>query len=339
MPLHDTLWKRLLQILFASVLRFLAPSLAGGTFSFLDKELFPEGIRGEGREVDVLGRVCPPAGGTVLVHLEVEARFREESVRRLRQYYHLLEARHGEPVFSVLIALRGGPRGLVQVTREDQVAGQRRLFELTVIGLGGCDAEELLASPEPIAWAFAALARCPSRERPARKLACMDRIQAAKLPTDEDRVLVNAVETYIQLNAEQEAEYDRLKSRKEGRAMRLREMTWEDRMIELGRREGRAQEKQALAARMERLREEKRRVLAEAKVRADRMKEQGREQGAIEGVRHMLKRQLHLRFRELAPAVAAKIDRIRSVERLTRLADKVLVARSLAEMGLGDGLR
>lgn len=293
MPPHDTLWKSLLHIFFASFLRWVAPQLVPERILFLDKELFPQGSRGEPREVDFLARVFEPGVNSLLVHLEIEVRYRATSVQRLKQYYHLLEARHGEPVFSILLALRGGPRGIVRLAETASVAGQRRLFEYTAVGVGGLVVPELLASPEPVAWALAALAHCRPADKPARKLVCLDRIAKSGLSEYETYLLVNVVETYLQLSPEQREVFETLKLQQEDRIVHKIEITW-----------------------------------------ADRMREEGREAGRGEGVLHVLKHLLQQRFGELSAGTLAKVEQIRSVSRLTRLAEQTLSARSLEEMGL-----
>lgn len=61
--------------------------------------------------------------------------------------------------------------------------------------------------------------------------------------------------------------------------------------------------------------------------------EKGREQG-IEQIRQILLRQLALRFGPVPAMVRQRVDAIRSVDRLTSLAEQVLVARSLDEIDL-----
>jgi hypothetical protein len=279
----------------------VAPQLVPERILFLDKELFPEGSRGEPREVDFLARVFEPEGTSLLVHLEIEVRYRATSVQRLKQYYHLLEARHGEPVFSILLALRGGPRGLVRLAETASVAGQRRLFEYTAVGVGGLAVPELLASPEPVAWALAALAHCRPFDKPARKLACLDRIAKSGLSEYETYLLVNVVETYLQLSPEQREVFETLKLRQEDRTVQKIEITWADRMREEGRRQG---------------------------------VEEGHSAGKAEGILYLLKHLLQQRFGELSAGTLAKVEQIRSVSRLTRLAEQTLSAHSLEEMGL-----
>ena len=61
--------------------------------------------------------------------------------------------------------------------------------------------------------------------------------------------------------------------------------------------------------------------------------EKGREQG-IDQIRQILLRQLSLRFGPLSAGIRRRVDAIRSVDRLTQIAEQVLVARSLDEIDL-----
>jgi len=66
---------------------------------------------------------------------------------------------------------------------------------------------------------------------------------------------------------------------------------------------------------------------------SERLEAKGFEQG-IEQIRQILLRQLSLRFGPLPAGVRQRVEAIRSVDRLTRLAEQVLVARSLEEIDL-----
>lgn len=62
--------------------------------------------------------------------------------------------------------------------------------------------------------------------------------------------------------------------------------------------------------------------------------EKGMEKGVEVGVRQMLLRQLGARFGPLTDDVKQRVEAIHSVERLSQLAEHLLVARSLEEMDL-----
>jgi hypothetical protein len=290
MPDHDPLLKELLRTFFSGFLALVAPQLQPLSCQFLDKELAFTGQRRGRREADLVVRLLLAGGEILLVHVEIEAEFRAAMGRRLWSYYLLLQARLGEPTISVLINLRGGPPGLTLQTFEETVGGQPRLFGYTVLGIGRYPAGELLARPEPIAWAFAALTLPQKGQRPALKLACLARVTAAsrKLSDLESFLLVNCIETYLELSLEETVRYEELRalsSAKEATAVNAVKMTW-----------------------------------------ADRMKSEGRQE--------LLLTVLEQRFGKLPAIARQRLAEIRSADLLNQLARRVLVAGSLAELGL-----
>jgi flagellar biosynthesis/type III secretory pathway protein FliH len=62
--------------------------------------------------------------------------------------------------------------------------------------------------------------------------------------------------------------------------------------------------------------------------------ERGRAQGEEQGARRILLRLLGLKFGPLPRAVRSRVEAIDSVETLNGLADRVLAARSLGDLGL-----
>lgn len=62
--------------------------------------------------------------------------------------------------------------------------------------------------------------------------------------------------------------------------------------------------------------------------------EKGLERGLEQGARRILLRMLGLRFGPLPEPVLHRVEAIDSLETLTQLADRVLVAKSLDELGL-----
>src|SRR5262249_51452944 len=105
-------------------------------------------------------------------------------------------------------------------------------------GLAGCDPEEYLARPEPLAWGLAALMRGGTLTRPALKLACLRQILRADLDEKRRMLLVDCVEEYLELNQAEAAEYSALYTVPKNREVRKMEMTWSERMKAEGREEG-----------------------------------------------------------------------------------------------------
>lgn len=298
---HDQLFKELIGSFLPDFLSLTAPEAAArldlSHWKLLDKEAFTDWPRGRRRELDLLAEITLREGGTALVHVEVEVRARPEAGVRLASYYMQLKLRHGRPVLPVLLCLRRGRPGVTLEQVTDAVLGPEiGSFRYYAFCLAGCCAEDYLARPEPLAWALASLMR-PERLSPAEhKAGCLRRIFAAH-DLDELRIylLAHCVETYLELQGRDAEEFEILWSREPNREARTMFMTWSERLEAKGW-------------------------------------ERGIEQGREQGLREILLRQLSLRFGPLPAGVRQRVDTIRSVDRLTRIAEQVLVARSLDEI-------
>jgi predicted transposase YdaD len=134
------------------------------------------------------------------------------------------------------------------------------------------------------------------------KLACLRRIARADLDDLQRFLLVNCVQTYLELSPGEKAQYESLEARERDKEVKIMATNWVERLENKYLRQGR---------------------------------KEGREEGRAEGVRKVLLRQLDLRFGPLPPDVRQSVAAISSVAGLNRLAEKVVTAQSLEEMGLG----
>ncbi len=297
---HDKIFKQLLRVLLEDFLRLVAPQalerLDLSSPELLDKELFAEGPHGRRRELDLLVRVQTTAGSPVLVHVEIEARASRGMELRLWRYKNQIQARYDTPVLTIVIYLKRGHPGVCLKTRESDLGPDFSELRYLSFGLAGCRAAEYLARPEPLAWALAALMDPGSWSRAELKMACLRRIAGLKSRIDPF-LLVDCVENYLQLDAREVAEFEALHSRRENKEVRAVAMTWSEKLEEKGRTEGIAQ-------------------------------------GAQRGARQILLVLLGKRFGPLPENVRRRVETINSLDRLTELAERVLSAHSLEEMGL-----
>jgi hypothetical protein len=305
MPRHASIFKRLLRSFFADLLNLTVPEVAARLEVshpvLLDKEFFTPG--GRRRELDLLVEVAflaapePP----LLIHVEVAARARLDMGRRLWRYRKQIQAVHDSHVLSIVVYLQRGKAGVqVQALDEHLLGRDLAPFHYISFGLAGCDANEYLGRPEPLAWGLAALMRKGVLSRPALKLACMRRIAAARMEETRRMLLVDCVEAYLELNPDEAAEYSALCTVRENREVKTMATTWSERLEAKGR-------------------------------------EVGRDEGLQEGLRALRKVLLHLldqRFGPLPEETREQVEAISSLERLTRLSERVLTARSLAALRL-----
>src|SRR6185436_14151758 len=235
--------------------------------------------------------------GTLLVHVEIEARARRAMPQRLRSYALRIQSLYDGQLLTILLNLRGGPPGVQRVRLEGSIPEpELSSFQYIAFGLAGCAAADYLERTEPLAWALAAVMRPGPMSRAEHKLACLRRIAAARLAQDRKLLLKNFVEEYLTLTPEQAGEYKLLSARNQNREVRDMWMTWSEKIEEKGRKEGL------------RLGQEK-------------------------GMRELLLHLLAQRFGPLPEAVRRQVEAITSTRRLTSLAGKVLTARSLSDLG------
>jgi len=296
--LHDQVFKDLIGTFLPDFVTLVAPEPAArlelSRWKLLDKETFTDWPKGRRRELDLLAEVPLLSGGgrTALVHVEVEARFRPEMGLRLAGYAMQIRLRHGCPVVPILLCLRRGRPGihLEETAVDTEIGPEIWRFRFYSLCLEGSPAEEFLARDQPLAWALAALMRPESMSRAQHKLACLRRIAKARVDDLKRFLLVNCVETYLQLEGRDAEELKALQAHTNAEEVRaMRRLTWAEQLEE------RAWEK---------------------------------------GVRQTLLRMLGVRFGPLSDEVKQRVESISSIDRLNQIADQILVARSLEEMGL-----
>ncbi len=307
---HDQLFKAVLGKLLREFLELFYPEVAMRldfeTLRFLDKELFGDVPEGPKREADLVAEFQTHAGEpeVVLIHVEVQARTEPDFARRMFHYYALLSLRHPAPVFPVVVYLRGG-KGIGEEEYRVALFGREQLrFRYGALGLERLPAAEY-AGKGPLGWALGALMDRASVGDVVRFRASMlKEILESDLDFECKRLLVNVVETYFELDAEQMEEFRRLLATEEFKKMQDTEMTYFDKLEERARQKGR---------------------------------EEGREEGRGEGKRETLLRLLTAKFGPLSEAVVLRVNSLESGKDLDFYLERLLTARSLGELGIEDG--
>lgn len=327
MTRHDQLFKDLFRSFFPDLLRIadreLAALIPAGpeSISFLDKEVFLETPEGRRREADLVAALSGRRGRQeVLVHVEIERRFRGDMGYRLWRYSHQLHVRYGRPVISIVMYLRGGPPGGERTDHVERAADwEVHRFRYLAFGLSKAPAEGLLDRPEPLAWAIAALARPGKIGRARLKLELLRKIALATLAEGERFLLTNCVETYLQLAGHEAEEYAAFRRAQKIPEIEAMELTWEDRMATRYTQKGMEQGVK------KGLREGVKQGI-----------EQGLRKGVEQGVRDTLLHLLERRFGQVSPSIRSRVGAIRSIEELRGLVDRTLEAKSIEELGLGS---
>jgi len=308
---HDQLWKDLIRAFPVDFLRLVDDDLAGrlelSSLTLGPVEEFLDQPLGAARRMDLVGSAKTLEWHEVIVHVEIELKYQAPVPPRLFLYNRLLSLRKRRPVHTIVLYLHGGPAG-AEVSRFSETSCEREiwLFSYLSFGLSRSRSRHFLVRPEPLAWAFAALMRPEGRNRHALRHACLGRIAAAEDLTDVERFLLfNCVATYLELGGGAVEEYAALRARYGKPEVEMTPVTWEEKVEARGLERGREQGR-----------------------------EQGRERGKEEGMREVLLRQLRSRFPSLPGQTIERVAAIHSPEELGSLAERLLTARSLEELGL-----
>ena len=298
------MFKTLLRRFFGDLVRIVVPEVAGAMrwerMRFLESELFTDVPEGKRRRLDLLAEVETTDAGVelVLVHVEVEARARRAMDRRMWRYAMQLWMRHRRPVVPIVVHLRGGRPDVREVTVEHRFAGlSLASFTYFAFGLARSEAGRYLDRPELLAPALAALMN-PGELSPARhKLECLRRIARADVDEAGRFLLMNCVETYVQWSETDQEEYDGLLAEEDDGKVEAMQLTWADKIRLQG-------------------------------------EDVGLRKGRVEGMRDLVTGMIETRFGSVTPDRKQRIEAIDSTDELTRLADRLLTARSLDDLGI-----
>ncbi|MEM1181655.1 MAG: DUF4351 domain-containing protein [Acidobacteriota bacterium] len=246
---HDTLWKGLLQAFFPDFLAAVVPEVSvhldAESRTFLEQEAFTDLHKGRKALLDLLAEVPSRDGPkrVVLVHVEVERRFGGAMDERMWRYYAHLTLKYGLPIVPIVLFLRGGRGGVTRRTVHHRVAGTEvcRLSYWS-LGLAGSKVDELLRHG-PLG---VALASCVRRDlpRPTQRLRCMEALASCDVDPAQEELLIDAIQTYMPLSAQQKINYEQqvVRSPKRAEVSKMEELTWagklEQKYRKIGHRQG-----------------------------------------------------------------------------------------------------
>lgn len=241
---HDQLWKDLIRAFPVDFLRLVDDELAGwlelSSLRLEPVQEFLDQPTGAERRMDLVGSAKTIEGNEVFVHVEIELNFRSNFPPRLWTYNRLLGLRRRLPVHTIVLYLRGGPRGQEHSQFSETSCGREvgRLYYRS-FGLSRTRPEGFLGRSEPLAWAFAALGRPKDRNRHQLRRACFAKIASAAGLTEVERFLLfNCVATYLELGGGAVEEYAALRAQNRNPEVEMKPVTWEEKVEERGKENG-----------------------------------------------------------------------------------------------------
>jgi predicted transposase YdaD len=301
---HDQTFKEFLREFLREFLQLFFPEVEAqldfSELRFLDSEAFTSFPKGSSRAADLVAEVKTRDGAReILVHVEVQARWRSSFAKRMFEYYSLLRAKYDVSVFPIVVYLRGGRTGISEEPHVERLFGKEQLrFRYSAVSLARLEAQEYVGKSSPVAIALAALMSRKRAPKPAQLwLTMTERLNRSGLDEARKLLLLHIINTYFVIAGAEGEKIERALSQERYREVRKMQMTWAEKVEKKGRKEG-------------------------------------REEGMLEGRREALLRLLTTKFGPLPEEMISRVRAVQSLPELDSYLDRVLVAASLEDMGL-----
>jgi hypothetical protein len=248
---HDQRFKNLIKVFFREFLLLFFASWAErldlGAVTWLEQEVFPDPPGGPRRALDLVGRVAThqavegqrtgePDSFVALVHIEIESPDKAAPLRpRMFRSYVYLRDKYSLPVLPIALYLKVGLDGIGIDIYEELFSDFRPVrFEYLYVGLPALDAVEYVQGENWLGVALAALMRIPKDRVAWLGAEALRRLQAAPLTDQKRFLLAECVQAYLQLDEQQQREYEQLIATEPYGGVRAMNATWFEKGIEKG---------------------------------------------------------------------------------------------------------
>ncbi|MBD2486360.1 DUF4351 domain-containing protein [Aulosira sp. FACHB-615] len=259
MPEHDRLFKELLSTFFIEFLELFLPQLAStidpNSIRFLPQEYFADLTAGEDKIIDLLVEV-KQAGKEVgfLVHIESQAYSEREFTRRMFFYFARLYQKYLQPIYPIVLFSFDQPYREEPHCHTVEFPDLKVLeFNFTAIQLNRLNWRDYLNQPNPVAAALMSKMRIAPSDRPKVKVECLRLLATLKLDPARTRLISGFVDTYLQLNQQEEQvfqeEIGRLEVNQQEDVMEI-VTSWMRQGIEQGIEQGANREARSLVLRL-----------------------------------------------------------------------------------------
>lgn len=208
---HDRLFKELLTTFFPEFVALFLPDvtvyLKRDSLRFLNPEIFTDVTSGERYEADLIVQAqFRGQESFFIIHLEHQARSEAEFNKRMFRYFARLHEKHALPVYPIVIFSHDSPRRSEPDCYRVEFPGWTVLeFNYRVIQLNRLRWQDFVNQPNPVVSALMSKMRMDTQERPTVKLVSLQLLSSLGLNTALVQLISGFIDTYLRLNAEEEA--------------------------------------------------------------------------------------------------------------------------------------
>ncbi len=220
---HDQTFKDVLRGFFHEFLTLFMPAIADGidadSITFLDPQTFTDVPEGLMRTADLVAeaRTFDGAPELVLLHTEAQTEPEFNLGYRMWEYNALLTLRRRRPAISALLLPFSGRGGVRKARYVETLFGEEYIkLEYWRIELPSLSAEDYTAGASILGVALAALMRPGPSGRAELKIAIIRRLRESGLDEARLFLLVNVVETYLTLDEAEQVDYRARLQQEEG---------------------------------------------------------------------------------------------------------------------------
>lgn len=300
---HDRLFKELLTTFFVEFIELFLPDVSHyvhkESLRFLDKEMFTDVTSGRKHIVDILVLAQMRDGeAAFLIHVENQSEPEEDFPKRMFRYFARLDEKFNMPVYPVALFSFATPLREEPATYKVEFPGfVVNAFQFRSIQLNRLNWRDFIRKPNPVASALMAKMQIAPVDRPKVKMECLRMMATLKLNPAKMQLIGGFVDTYLQLNAEEERRF----------------------------------QAEVEAIRPKKVRETVMQIMPDAMRRGIEIgREEGREVGRHEGQEQIVLRQLRRKFGEVSEEREARIHRL-TVAQLEDLSEALLDFNSLTD--------
>jgi Domain of unknown function (DUF4351) len=255
---HDQLFKQVLGEFFPEFIELFFPQVAAyldrDSIEFLPLELFTDLVSGDAFETDLIVKVrFRGQESYFIIHVEHQGKFGKGFDKRVFNYFALLHRDYDLPVYPIVIFSHRSPK--LAGDRSYSVAfpdWEVLRFNYRAIRLNHLAWQDFVGKANPVASAFMAKMKIRKSDRLLVKFECLRGLAELSLNPAQLHLLLGFVDTYLGLEARENArlleQLARIEGKKKEGVMQI-VTSWEKQGIAKGRQEGRQEQGSSLVLR------------------------------------------------------------------------------------------
>ena len=206
---HDQLFKQLISTFFVEFLELFFPEVVAymdtSAIEFLDKEFFTDVVEGDEYEGDLVVKTrFRDTGAFFLIHNENQNQAQSWFEERMFLYFSFLYWKHRLPVYPIAVLSFDSPVKVQPETFDIQFPDLKvNQFRYRVVQLNRLNWRDFVNRPNPVAAALMAKMNIPQAERPRAKAQCLRLLVTLKLDRAKMKLISGFIDRYLRLDQDE----------------------------------------------------------------------------------------------------------------------------------------